>query len=88
MDVSLGVAAGVSLTVAVGAVRSIVVIAIGVNVAICKSHQARGGAWVGSGVFVGVPVLSAIAVPVAAHASGVTGNGVTDGVGEGVKCQQ
>lgn len=88
MDVSLGVVVGVSVTVAVGAVRSIVVIAIGVVVAIAKSHQTRGGACVGSGVFVAVPVLRAIAVPVAAHASGVTGNGVTDGVGEGVKCQQ
>lgn len=39
-------------------------------------------------MFVGVPVLRATAVPVSAHESGVTGNGVSDGAGDGVRCQQ
>lgn len=60
----------------------------GVNVAVCTSHQARGGGWVGAGVLVGVPVLKATAVPVAAHASGVTGRGVGDGSGLAVIHQQ
>lgn len=65
----------------------------GVNVSVdtdcvTRSHQARGGACVGAGVFVGVPVIKAMAVPVAAHWSGVTGRGVMLGSGVGVCHQQ
>ena len=51
-------------------------------------HQARGNSCVGNGVADGVPVMSAISVPRKPHASGVTGIGVGDGVGDGGRNQQ
>ena len=90
VKVAVGVLVG---RVAVGAGVPVMLVMRGIGVSVvvltgCKSHQARGGACVGAGVFVGVPVLIATAVPVMAHASGVIGTAVFVGSLVGVIHQQ
>ena len=62
VDSGAGVRVGLGASVAVGVIDSgsIVGSGNGVNVAVCKSHHALGGGWVGIGVNVAVPVLRAI----------------------------